>query len=152
LDAPRLRVVEIACGSANDYRSWVAYGIASLLDYTGIDLNPTNVANARRRFPDIDFRVGDVLHVPFDDRRVDVVVASDIFEHLSLGSMEAALNEATRLARRALVLSFFNMAEIPNHLAQPRRLYHVNRLSQARIADRLHRCSRRSRSYRLRHG
>jgi SAM-dependent methyltransferase len=137
--APRLRVLELACGSANDYRSWAAYGLGRLLDYTGVDLNPTNVANARRRFPDVDFRVANVLELPFPDRSCDMIVASDIFEHLSLEALDRAFDEATRVAREGLVLGFFNMAEIPEHAERPRREYQWNRLSRRRLEERLRR-------------
>jgi ubiquinone/menaquinone biosynthesis C-methylase UbiE len=136
-DAASLRVVELACGSANDYRAWADYGLAALLDYTGIDLNPANVDNARRRYPGVDFRVGNVVDLTLPDGSADLVVASDIFEHLSLVSMERALDEAIRVARDGLLLTFFNMAEIPEHAERPRRMYQWNRLSRSRIEQRL---------------
>lgn len=133
----RLRVVELACGSANDFRALADYGIAPFLDYTGIDLNPANIANASRRFPDVRFQVGSVLNLPFEDRAVDVVLAFDIFEHLSLAAMEQALDEAMRVAERGLILSFFRMTARADHLAEPRGSYHWNELSAGRIEERL---------------
>ena len=44
-EAAPLTVLEFACGSANDYRAFADYGIARFLDYTGVDLNETNIAN-----------------------------------------------------------------------------------------------------------
>ncbi len=125
----RLSVLELACGSANDYRAFAAYGLAQHLDYTGIDLNTTNIANATRRFPDIDFRRGDVMNLPFEDDSYDYVLAFDIFEHLSPEGMQTAMEEAMRVARRGLVLTFFNMDDIPDHVVRPLRQYHWNLLS-----------------------
>ena len=138
-DAARIRVVELACGSANDYRAWADYGLAAFLDYTGIDLNPSNVDNARRRYPGVDFRVGNVVDLTLPNGSADLVVASDVFEHLSLASMERALDEAVRVARDGLLLTFFNMAEIPEHVERPTRMYQWNRLSRSRIEQRLRR-------------
>jgi SAM-dependent methyltransferase len=132
-----LRVLELACGSANDYRSWVAYGLAPHLAYTGIDITPANIANARTRFPDVDFVLGSVLDLPFEDRAFDLVVASDILEHLSVESVERALNEAVRVSCDGLVLTFFNMGEGADHESRPTRLYQWNRLSRPRIEARL---------------
>lgn len=131
--ATRLEVLELACGSANDYRSFVDYGIARHLDYRGIDLTPKNIENARRRFPDVAFEVGDMLDLPMPDRSVDYVIASDVFEHLSLAGMEQALSETTRLARRGVAFTFFNMSEAAEHEVHARGAYHWNRLSRPRI-------------------
>jgi SAM-dependent methyltransferase len=131
--AERLSVLELACGSANDYRAFADYGLAPFLDYTGIDLNPKNIANARRRFPDVRFNVGSALDIEQADGSVDVVLASDLLEHLPLASVDRVIAEASRVARSAVILSFFNMAEIPEHLDRPVAAYHWNRLSRARI-------------------
>ncbi|MGH2382339.1 MAG: class I SAM-dependent methyltransferase [Candidatus Limnocylindria bacterium] len=139
LTAEPLRVLEFACGSANDYRAFVAYGLARHLDYTGVDLTSKNIENALRRFPDARFQVGDILDLPYADASFDFVIASDIFEHLAPDEMERALDEASRLARRGVALTFFNMSSAPDHLVQRRRAYHWNRLSASRVEDRLRR-------------
>ena len=54
--APPLKVLEFACGSANDYRFFDSYGLAKFLDYTGVDLNENNIDNARKRFPGVRCR------------------------------------------------------------------------------------------------
>jgi len=131
--ARRLRVVELACGSANDYRALVDYGIAQFLDYTGIDLNPKNIANAKEHYPDVDFREGSILSLPMADRSVDYVLAFDIFEHLSLKAMHCALEEAVRVCRRGMYIAFFRMAENSEHVEQPRGRYHYNTLSAPKI-------------------
>jgi ubiquinone/menaquinone biosynthesis C-methylase UbiE len=133
--ARRLRVLELACGSANDYRAMADYGLAPFLDYTGIDLNAKNIENANRRFPQVDFRVGSILALPVPDRSMDYVVAFDIFEHLSLEAMQVALDEAVRVSRRGLYLGFFRMADVPEHVAEPRGRYHYNTLSASRMRE-----------------
>lgn len=133
----RLAVLELACGSANDYRAFVECGLAEHLDYRGIDLTEKNVLNARGRFPGVAFEVGDVRDVRHPDEAFEFVIASDVFEHLSLEGMERALGEAMRLARRGVALTFFNMDESPDHQDRPTKLYHWNRLSRPRIEARL---------------
>ncbi len=137
--ADRLSVLEFACGSANDYRAFVEHGLARFLDYRGVDLTPRNIANARRRCPGVQFEVGDVLDLPSPDGSFDVVIASDLFEHLPVEDMERALDEAGRLARRAVVLTFFSMADIEDHRVRPKGAYHRNWLSRARVERRLRR-------------
>lgn len=134
-----LSVLEFACGSANDYRAFVDHGLARFLDYRGVDLTAKNIANARRRFPGVHFEVGDVVSLPYPDGAFDCVIASDLFEHLALDDMERALDEAGRLARRAVILSFFNMSDIPDHRVRPKGAYHWNRLSRTRVEAQLRR-------------
>jgi SAM-dependent methyltransferase len=136
-DLPRLSVLELACGSANDYRAFVDYGLAPHLDYRGIDLTPKNIENAKRRYPTVAFEVGDIVNVGLADRAADVVIASDIFEHLSLDGMERALDETLRLSRLGVALTFFNMREVAEHERQPRGHYYWNLLSRPRIQSRL---------------
>jgi ubiquinone/menaquinone biosynthesis C-methylase UbiE len=128
-EAPPLRVVEFACGSANDYRAFADYGIARFLDYTGIDLSETNIANAKLRFPDVDFRVGSILSLTEPDASVDYVFGFDILEHLSLQAMDTVVTTAVRMARRGLYFCFFRMDEQPEHQEEPRGQYHYNLLS-----------------------
>jgi ubiquinone/menaquinone biosynthesis C-methylase UbiE len=132
-----LRVLEFACGSANDYRFLHSYGIARFLDYTGVDLTSANIDNARARFPDVHFEVGNVLELSYPDRSYDYVVVSDLFEHLSLEAMEQAIDQASRLARRGVVFTFFSMADQPAHEVHPKGSYHWNVLSAPLVRRRL---------------
>ena len=131
--APALSVLEYACGSANDYGAFAGYGIARFLDYTGVDLNETNIANARRRFPDVNFRVGSVLDLPEQDRSMDYVIGFDIMEHLSLPAMQHAMDAAVRICRRGLYFAYFRMDEVPEHVDNPRGNYHFNLLSAPQV-------------------
>jgi SAM-dependent methyltransferase len=135
--AESVSVLEFACGSANDYRSLEQYGIARFLDYTGVDLNEKNIANARKLYPGVAFEVSSILNLRYDDAAFDYVLAFDIFEHLSLVAMERAVDEAMRLAKKGLVLTFFIMTDAPEHNERPKRHYHWNELSAPRMEKRI---------------
>ena len=132
-------VLELGCGSANDYRSLEACGLARLIDYTGLDLCEKNIENARAMFPNARFSVGNVLDIDRADAADDFCVAHDLFEHLSLDALERALDEICRVARRGLSLGFFNLHEGDEHIAQPVEDYHWNRLSVPRLREGLER-------------
>jgi ubiquinone/menaquinone biosynthesis C-methylase UbiE len=133
---PRLSVIEAACGSANDYRFFDSYGMAPLLSYTGFDLTQKNITNARRMFPDVDFRVGDVQDIEAADRSYDWAVAHDLLEHLSPHACNRAIDELCRVTRRGVLISFFDMLDAPEHEIRPKGTYHDNALSKDRIAER----------------
>ena len=129
----RISVLEPACGSANDYRFFDAFGLARFLDYSGLDLCEKNVQNARMLFPEVRFEVGNVFEIAAADKSFDFCMVHDLFEHLSVEGMEVAIAELCRVTRRGLCLGFFNMDEIDDHLVRPVEDYHWNTLSLARV-------------------
>ena len=132
---PSLSVLEPACGSANDYRFLDAYGLARLVDYTGFDLCAKNIENARTLFPGVSFTVGNVFEIAAPDKAFDLCLVHDLFEHLSLEGMQAAVKEICRVTRQGLCVGFFNMDEIGEHQVRPVEEYHWNLLSMTRMRE-----------------
>ncbi len=132
---PRVSVLEPACGSANDYRFFRACGLERLMDYTGSDLSPANIQNARELFPDARFEIGNVFELGAPEQGFELCVVHDLFEHLSVEGLETAVREISRVTRRGICASFFQMDEIPEHRVQQVEEYHWNRLSLARTRE-----------------
>jgi ubiquinone/menaquinone biosynthesis C-methylase UbiE len=128
-------VLEPACGSANDYRFLHAYGLARLVDYTGFDLCARNIENACALFLGVSFAVGNVFEIAAPDKAFDLCFVHDLFEHLSLEGMQAAVREVCRVTRQGLCIGFFNMDEIRDHQVHPAEEYHWNLLSMARMRE-----------------
>ena len=95
----------------------------------GFDISPLNVAAARARYPDIDFVAGDFAQ---SDARADVVILSDILEHVpdDVGFLRAAsahapvalINQTVRLVSIGVVASttarsmvFSSSRTLPGH-------------------------------------
>lgn len=133
--SPPLSVLEAACGSANDYRYLERSGIAAHLEYRGFDLTEANIKNAQTDHPGVDFRIGDVLAIDAGDSTWDWVVVHDLFEHLSPAAFKRAVAEVCRVARHGVVVSFFHMADIRDHVIKPLRGYHRNELSLDKTRD-----------------
>ena len=127
--APRLSVLEPACGSANDYRFLDRFGIGRLLDYRGFDLCAKNVRNASRMFPHVRFEAGNVLEIDSPDDAFDCAFVHDLFEHLSVEAMERGIAELCRVVRGRLCVAFFHMHAGERHAVQPVGQYHWNHLS-----------------------
>ena len=132
-DLPRRSILEPACGSANDYRALAACGLASLVDYTGFDLCPRNIENARALFPAAQFQVGNVFAIAAGDAAFDFCFAHDLFEHLSIEGLHTAVAEICRVTRWGCCLGFFSMDEMADHEVRPVEDYHWNCLSTARV-------------------
>jgi ubiquinone/menaquinone biosynthesis C-methylase UbiE len=71
---------------------------------TGIDASDEVVAFARRRFANAaDFHVGSVFELPFEDDSFDLVMCSEVLEHLR--DPLAAVRELTRVSRRHVLIT-----------------------------------------------
>lgn len=85
------RVLDAACGEG--------YGTnllaAAALSATGVDLDEPTITHAKARYPDAEFVLGDVLHLPFGEGVFDLVVSFETIEHV--GDPERALDEMRRV-------------------------------------------------------
>jgi len=142
-------MLEVACGSANDYRFWAAYGLAPHLEYTGIDLNARNIENAREMFPDVRFEVGNVFELVAGGGTFDYVYVSDLFEHLSFQAIEVAVEQVSSVARRAVIVNFFEVFDgLGHHVYRrvPSRRYYWHTLSLPKMAHLFERRARHVRT------
>jgi SAM-dependent methyltransferase len=140
LTPPRpLRVLEPACGSANDYRFLEAFGLSQHLDYHGFDIIPANVRNARALCPDAAerFTVGNAFDIDAADDTFDVLFVHDLLEHLSPAGIERAVAEMSRVTRGVAMIHFFNLADQPEDAIYPFGHYYWNLLSLSRMRQRL---------------
>ncbi len=92
----RDRVVDVACGTG-----LVARHAASRLHsegvVVGVDINEGMLEVARRLAPELDWRVGDAMGLPFDDGAFDVVLCQ--FALMYFADRVAALREMRRVLR-----------------------------------------------------
>jgi len=77
------------------------------VSWAATDVTAAMLAIAHRSFPDVPLARADAGRLPWRDRAFDVVVLRHVLEHLPPWLMQQALSEACRVARRAVVLSFF---------------------------------------------
>jgi SAM-dependent methyltransferase len=120
---PGERVLDVGCGSG-----WLAHHCrAAGARVWALDLAPAGVSRARGRYPQAaSFGVGDAYALPFAPRAFDVVVLSEVLEHLEW--VDRALAEAARVLRprgRAMVSVPYREV-ILEHLC-----IHCNRLTPA---------------------
>jgi SAM-dependent methyltransferase len=90
---PGNRVLDVGTGPGITAAAVVARGG----EVIGVDFSETMLAEARRRYPEIEFRRGSADALPFADGTFDVVVSNFMVHHL--GQPEQALREAYRVLR-----------------------------------------------------
>jgi ubiquinone/menaquinone biosynthesis C-methylase UbiE len=91
--APGKRFLDICCGPGYVAGEAASRGLAAV----GVDIAPAMLDEARRRFPDVEFREGDAEALAFPDASFDAVVCA--FGLLHLAEPDKALSEAFRVLR-----------------------------------------------------
>ena len=90
---PGIRLLDVATGPG-----FAAAAAAELgADVVGIDFSPSMIAEARRNYPNLDFREGDALALGFADAIFDAVVIN--FGVLHFEQPERAIREAFRVLK-----------------------------------------------------
>ena len=74
-EAPR--ILDLGCGTG-----WLTAILAQFGPTTGVDLSPLAIAQAKQRYSDVEFLAGDFFEVPLPRGAFDVVVTSQVIEHL----------------------------------------------------------------------
>jgi len=74
----------------------------------GVELSEKRISQALKSYPDLKIKIADVTHLPFEDNTFDVIVCSEVLEHVS--GYEQAIKEFKRCIKPDghVVLSFPN--------------------------------------------
>lgn len=94
------RVLDLGCGSGINTQTLRKSGA----DVSGIDFSREMIETARKEFPDIDFRVGSALELPYRDNEFDIVVAFLVMEHIK--ELSKAFAEVFRVLKPGGVFVF----------------------------------------------
>jgi len=98
------RVCDLGCGPGHVSAFLAGLGV----DVLGVDLSEGQVQEARRRFPDIEFRSGNMLLLDLESQRLAAIVAMYSIVHFTLDQLEVATREMYRVLAPAgrLLVSF----------------------------------------------
>ncbi|MFE9205590.1 class I SAM-dependent methyltransferase [Micromonospora sp. NPDC007230] len=95
LAGPGAPVADLGCGPGHVTHWLAGRGVPAV----GIDLSPGMVAQARRAYPGVEFREGDLLRLPAADAEFGAAVALYSVIHLAPDELRPALAEARRVLR-----------------------------------------------------
>ena len=96
-------VIDVGCASCIDYPLFKQVGVS----YVGIDFTPQFIAYAKRRHPEIEAQVADAVSIPYPEHSFDVAYCKDLLEHQPPEQWKTVLDEMWRVARRAVIITFF---------------------------------------------
>jgi len=110
---PGSAIGDLGCGPGH-VAAWLAQKGARTV---GIDLSAGMVEAGRSRFPEVEFRQGDLLELPAKDGEFGSLVALYTVIHLEPGELRYAFEEMERVLRpEGLLLLSFHVGEEVRHL------------------------------------
>lgn len=95
-----LRLLDIGCGRGGLARTLAVRGA----EVTGLEPDPGALSEARAGVPEARFEAGVAQALPFADGAFDVALFSNSLHHVPPDAMDAALTEALRVARKAILV------------------------------------------------
>ncbi|MGA4838225.1 class I SAM-dependent methyltransferase [Streptomyces sp. G45] len=112
--APRgAPIADLGCGPGHVAAHLAGHGARAV----GVDLSAGMLAEGRRRYPQVEFRQGDLLALPAEDGEFGAAVALYTIIHLAPGELLPAFHEAHRVLRPAgLLLVSFHIGTETRHL------------------------------------
>lgn len=97
------RILDIGCASG-----WFTARLAGIGEATGIDLSPEAIAQARTRYPNIDFEAGNIFEMNLPPAHYDLVVAQEVVAHVPDQARFVEIIAATLKPGGHLVISAAN--------------------------------------------
>lgn len=94
-------VLDAGCGEGIA-TGWLAAALP-FADISGVDARPDAIAQAGCRVPAARLQVGDLYALPYEDRAFDLVVSTEVLEHVERPA--DALRELSRVSRGHLLLT-----------------------------------------------
>lgn len=107
-----IKILDVGCGGGLVTEAMASRCNASIV---GLDLSRESIrkAEAHSPFPSsrLQYVVGSAYQLPFEDKTIDAVVCSDVFEHLH--DLQIALNEIARVLRPNGILVYDTINRTP---------------------------------------
>jgi ubiquinone/menaquinone biosynthesis C-methylase UbiE len=101
------RVLEVGCGAGRMVKAVKFY--RPELEVLGIDISKKAILQARENSQGVEFLVGDIGRLPFEDKSMDGVLMFDLLEHIKEPLL--ALDEVNRVLKPRGIFSAFTPIE-----------------------------------------
>lgn len=123
------RILDAGCGDGVQIEELVKI---QGLEISGIDYNPIRTERVKKTFPNVNIICGDLLHIPLKMRTFDIVLCSQVIEHIPPDDF--FLKELAEIIRPKglLILGTPNegclMAQVRNHIFERNILKNTDHL------------------------
>lgn len=97
-------ILDVGCGEG--HLTKLLFDTDATREITGIDVRPDALEKARSLAKNASFYKADIYELPFDSKSIDLVVATEVLEHLE--RPEVALSELKRVTRSHCLLTVPN--------------------------------------------
>lgn len=126
-------LVVLEAGSGEGYGADMIAGVATRV--TGLDYDADAAAHVRRRYPRVEMVRGNLASLPFPDASFDLIVNSQVIEHL--WDQEQFLRECLRVLRPGgrLLVSTPNRITFTPDSDVPLNPFHTRELSGAELTE-----------------
>lgn len=94
------RVLDVGCGAGYGSEFLRNAGAGEVI---GLDLDPRNIRYASRHYPHVKFRHADAEQLPLDLGQFDLILASNVLEHLH--DVTLALDAMRKLSRGRVIIA-----------------------------------------------
>ena len=89
-------LLDVGCGNG-----FLVNSLPHSIKATGLDISEEAL-----KYVKVDKKVGSIDNIPFDDQSFDVVVCSDVLEHMTNDMFLRAIKEIERVAKKNIILVF----------------------------------------------
>lgn len=97
----KLRIIDFGCGTGSFTCRLLNYGF----ELHGMDISPNCIAYARKKYPSILFKVGDIEHTDYPDESFDVVMLTGVMHHFP--DLSCVIKETYRVLKEGgIVLGY----------------------------------------------
>lgn len=97
-------ILDVGCGEGFTLNKLYENKIGKRLE--GVDFQETAIEIGKKIHPHLELKVGDIYHLPFEDNSFDLVICTEVLEHLK--DPKKALSEIQRVTLRYVLLSVPN--------------------------------------------
>jgi len=93
-------VLDVGCGKGRDGKPILKLGV----DYVGVDPFEVNIKWAQNRYPGVDFRLGFMQELPFEDNSFDWIWLNGVISYLPENQLNQGIQECIRVARKRIYI------------------------------------------------